>query len=383
MKNLLLKNRLNLFFALFFIFVCGLSYFSWSKVESNPLFKSSSTTYSIAQAKNTGKVNRIEINNIINLSQEVNFQTLFEAPKLGKITQTDSEKNWEEKRIKNGDIFIVAKDKGQSDYRFIFSFRLLQILILFLFFAGLVIWFTKTRGLKAIASMLFSGLIIIGIFVPLFFLGIDAIFLSLICGIMIMVSSFYFAHGASLVINVAFTSSVITLFLSVLISVVSVQALRLTGSASEDSNYLVSVIDGVDLKGLLYSSILISTVGVLDDITTAQTKIIVELKKLKPEITFQQLVRISLSVGEEHVISLVNTLFMAYAGVALPTLILFSVSKVGPWWVFLNSEVVAEEVVRTVCGSLALIIAVPITCYLSAWIVTRKRNTQKFFQVEL
>ena len=73
-----------------------------------------------------------------------------------------------------------------------------------------------------------------------------------------------------------------------------------------------------------------------------------------------------MSIGREHITSLVNTLALAYAGASLPMLLLFTVYQ-QPLWVTLNSEHIVEEVVRTVVGSLALTLAVPITTGIAAY----------------
>ena len=60
------------------------------------------------------------------------------------------------------------------------------------------------------------------------------------------------------------------------------------------------------------------------------------------------------------------------AGRALPLFLLFVLNKNQPLWVILNGELVAEEIVRSLVGSLALILAVPIATFLAAYFLKRK-----------
>lgn len=70
--------------------------------------------------------------------------------------------------------------------------------------------------------------------------------------------------------------------------------------------------------------------------------------------------------GREHIASLINTLFLAYAGVALPLFLLFATNGDQPLWFVVNSEQIAEEIIRTLVGSVGLILAVPIATALAA-----------------
>jgi uncharacterized membrane protein len=76
-------------------------------------------------------------------------------------------------------------------------------------------------------------------------------------------------------------------------------------------------------------------------------------------------------VGRDHIASVVNTLFLAYAGASLALLVLFSTSG-RPVAEILNSGIVAEEIVKTVVGSLGLIAAVPLTTALAAAVALRR-----------
>ena len=112
--------------------------------------------------------------------------------------------------------------------------------------------------------------------------------------------------------------------------------------------------------------IIIGALGVLDDITTAQTATIDELSKANHTLSQRELFTRGMSVGKEHVASLINTLALAYAGASLPILLLFYTNTDTPAWVTVNSEFIAEEIVRTLVGSMALLLAVPISSFLAA-----------------
>ena len=135
-------------------------------------------------------------------------------------------------------------------------------------------------------------------------------------------------------------------------------------------------LSAVNLRGLLLGGIIIGALGVLDDITTAQTAAIDEISKANPRLGFRELYRSGTSIGREHIASLINTLALAYAGASLPILLLFSINEEMPMWTILNSEFMAEEIVRTLVGSSALLLAVPISTYLAARAFAHGKHTR-------
>ncbi len=75
-----------------------------------------------------------------------------------------------------------------------------------------------------------------------------------------------------------------------------------------------------------------------------------------------------MSIGREHIASLINTLFLAYAGIALPVILyLVAFQSQVPLWLTINGEPIAEEIIRTMVGSIGIILAVPITTLLAAY----------------
>jgi uncharacterized membrane protein len=118
---------------------------------------------------------------------------------------------------------------------------------------------------------------------------------------------------------------------------------------------------------------LIGALGVLDDLVITQASVVFELFGLDPTLSHNELYRRSMRVGQDHVAATVNTLVLAYVGASLPMFLLFTLSDVRLGYL-LNLEYVAEEIVRTMVGSLGLISAVPLTTSLSAFVA---RNSHR------
>lgn len=102
----------------------------------------------------------------------------------------------------------------------------------------------------------------------------------------------------------------------------------------------------------------------MDDITVSQASVVAELRSANPRLSKRELFIRSMRVGKDHIASLVNTLILVYTGASLPLLLLF-VNNPHPFTEIINYEIIAEEIVRTLVGSIGLIVAVPITSYIA------------------
>lgn len=279
-----------------------------------------------------------------------------------------------------GDSIVVmeAQDDSGLQYYLVEQYRLDWLLFVVLFFAFLVILLSRWKGLFSILG-LFTGLgVIIWYIVPQIVQGVNPIFVSLVGVLFTAVISLYLAHGFNKRTTLALLSTFVTMTLAVVLSYVFVNLTKLTGSGSESSLFIQTSPTGnkIDLKGLLLGAILIGTLGVLDDITTAQTAVVEELKKLKPDLQMKELYSRSISVGKEHIASLVNTLAFAYIGNSLPLFIAFWVTNGKPWWVILNSEPLVEEFVQSLVASSVLVLAVPIATFVAAYTYGKMNASQ-------
>jgi uncharacterized membrane protein len=247
---------------------------------------------------------------------------------------------------------------GREPYRLPWVFGLLAA------FFVLAVAFAGRTGFTSIIGLAVSVCILAFFVVPAIGNGSNPLLVSFAGAVAIACTSLYLAHGFSFRTSVALLSTLVTLALSLLLSIVAVRLTQLTGGGAEETVFLqLGPLQAVNLRGLLLGGIVIGALGVLDDITTTQTAAINEIKRANPRMTRAQLYRSGLSIGREHIASLVNTLALAYAGASLPLLLLFWSDANAPWWVILNSESLVEEIVRTLVGSMTLTLAVPISTW--------------------
>lgn len=282
------------------------------------------------------------------------------------------------KFVHPGQTVVVIQTVGPQTeplYQIIDVYRLDTIVPYLVLFAAAVIALSRWRGIGSIIGMAISLGVIWQYIVPNILAGHDALLVSITGCLFIMTTTIYLAHGFSRQTTIALISTFATLILTGILAVLFVNAAQLTGLGSEDAYSLkLGPLSTINFKGLLLGGILIGALGVLDDVTTGLTASIFELRNANPSLKFRHLLGAGLRVGREHITSLVNTLVLAYAGASLPIFImLISNPNNYPLWSILNSEMIVEEIVRTLSGSFGLVMAVPITAVLAAWELSRKK----------
>jgi uncharacterized membrane protein len=239
------------------------------------------------------------------------------------------------------------------------------LLALAILFVVAVVAFGRWQGVRSLLGLGLSFVVIIGFVVPAILRGKSPVAVAVTGAMAIMLVSLYLSHGVGRKTTAAVVGTALALGLTAVLASAFVAGASLTGLASEEAVNANFAVGGLSLRGLLLAGIIIGGLGVLDDVTMSQASLVAELHRASPTARFGELVGGALRVGRDHIAATVNTLFLAYAGAALPLLILF-VTGADSLGTVATTEVVAVEAVRALCGSVGLIAAVPLTTVLAA-----------------
>lgn len=265
-----------------------------------------------------------------------------------------------------GDTVLITQNPETNDSYISDYVRTPQLLVLFIVFAVITLLITGLQGFGALVGMGASFVVIFKLILPAILAGYSPLLTVIGASALIIPLIFYPSHGINKKTNIAVVSTLLTLIITGGIATFFANYTHLTGLASEEANFLsLDVASKIDFQGLILAGILISILGVLDDITVSQASVVQQLKLTKKNIKFSELFERAMIVGRDHIASLVNTLILVYAGAALPLLLLF-LEKQSTLASTINLEFMAEEIVRTLIGSIAIILAVPITTFLAA-----------------
>lgn len=272
---------------------------------------------------------------------------------------------------------VVAKtiySNNQTVYSIYDAYRLSNMLIFFVIFFIVIVVIAGLKGIGSILGMLISLSTILLFIVPNILSGKDPLTITLIGSVFILFTTTYLAHGISKKTTIALLSTLISLFLTAGFAIFAINLNHITGLGNEDLFMLqIGPTSIIDIKGLFLSGIIITTLGALNDITTSQSTAVFELKQLEPRLKFLSLFEKGFSIGKEHIASLINTLILAYAGSAFAVFIFFVLNPSHlPYWVIINNEVVADEVIKIIAGSMGLLLSVPIVTLIAAYFFSQK-----------
>lgn len=270
-------------------------------------------------------------------------------------------------------------DDGITRYFIIDYYRISAAVWLFVFIIVLAVIFAGWRGLGALVGLAFSILVIGYFLIPNLAIGKTPYLITAIAIMLISLPGIYISHGISKKTSLALISTYITLLLAVILSVIAVNITRLSGIAGEDTWTLSQHKPELNIHGLLLCGLLISLVGVLDDVTVGQTAVIAELRLANKKLSVRELYTRGTRIGREHIASLINTLVLVYIGASLLFVVYLTVVLPHPLFVIANSEFMMNEIVRSLVGSASLILAMPITTIIAAYFLhpNRKKISKK------
>ncbi|WP_329385096.1 YibE/F family protein [Streptomyces sp. NBC_01716] len=239
-------------------------------------------------------------------------------------------------------------------------------------FALAVIVVGRLRGLMALVALVISFAVLTLFILPAILQGSNPLIVAVVGASAIMLIALYLCHGLTARTSVAVLGTLISLLLIGLLGSLFIGWASLTGNTDDNTGLIHGLFPEIDMSGLLLAGVIIGSLGVLDDVTVTQTSAVWELRQADPDMGPRALYRAGIRIGRDHIASVVNTLVLAYAGAALPLLLLFSIAESSVGTVA-NSELVAEEIVRTLVGSIGLVASVPVTTALAALVVSADR----------
>jgi len=285
--------------------------------------------------------------------------------------------------LQPGDTILVtigARPDGVLTVYFADFVRVNSILWLTIIFVLTILVISRWKGLRSLISMAISLTIIIGYIIPNILAGRDPLWVSISGSVVLLAVTLYLTYGWNLKTHAAVLSMAIVLLITGTLAGIFVLVTRLTGSGDENALFLLQMLDTqISLRGLLLGGMIIGALGVLDDLVTTQASAVFELHHANPSLGFAGLFQSAMRIGQDHVAATVNTLVLAYAGASLPMLLMFSLGR-GDLGSLVNFQFVAEEIVRTLVGSLGLIAAVPLTTAIAILFALRADSLGKWRQ---
>ena len=262
-----------------------------------------------------------------------------------------------------------------ASYVFADFARSSPMLLLAVVFAALVVVVARLRGLAALGGLALSFVVLLKFMVPALLSGESPLAVGVVgCGL-IMFIILYLAHGVSVRTTTALIGTWFGLGAAALLGWWAVQAAHLTGLASEENRIVSAMAGHLQMSGLLLCGIIVASLGLLNDVTVTQASAVWEMHALRPDASAARLFTGAMRVGRDHIASTVYTIVFAYAGAALPALLLINLSQ-RPLGAVLTGETLGEEIMRTLAGSCGLVLSVPLTTAIGVGLVKATAGRQ-------
>jgi len=244
--------------------------------------------------------------------------------------------------------------------------------LLFVLFAALVALVARWTGVRALIGLAASGVVIVAFVLPALLAGHSALLVSLVGSAAVLFLVLYLAYGINVQTSIALLGTLLSLLLCGLLAQLFVIGSSLTGLGSDEADLLASTVT-IDLRGLLLAGVVIGALGALLDMTVTQASAVWQLHQANPAAPSRQLYTSAMAIGRDHVGAATTTLVLAYAGAALPLLVLYQLAH-ADFQDVVTSEIVGSEVVRTLVGSIGLVASVPLTTALAVLAVRADRT---------
>jgi len=339
---------------------------SISAQENNPQAYSAPTEEIKLEGTVLEDGKKVEVTSTGRQGEILNTEQSFNAPNSPSFKTGDKVK-----------LSIFTNPDG-SQQVFITDFiRINSIYWLFAIFVTLVLIIGKKSGLGSIAGMIVSFAVLFLFIIPKITSGSNPVWITLIGVLFILPVTFYLSHGVNRKTTIALVSTFLSVCFTSTLALIFINASQLSGYANEQAGFIQLSRNGnFDIQGLLFAGIIISVLGILDDVTVSQSSIVNQLKVELPKAKVWDIYKKAMNIGRDHIGSVVNTLVLVYTGASLPLLIMFTDNSTG-FNEAINFEIIAEEIVKTLVASIGLVLSIPLTTILAAYFLTKEENNLK------
>lgn len=356
------------------LFVSLISTFSFSFAQEPALLQDKELTMLATVVRvESSELQEVPNTNTTALYQTVVVRIIKGEQQNKEVTITDSAF-----AVQSGDkvyVRYLQTTDGGEYYSIQEPYRLDALLWLLIFFIAVVLLFGGKQGFLSLVALFISFGAIFKYLFPQIITGGNIVALATLGALLSLFVVMYLTHGFTRLTTSAFLGCTLSVIVTLALAKYAVVITKLTGFASEESVYLNIATQGnLDFIALLVGGIIIGVIGVIDDVSITQASVVNQLQLANPQISTRNLYTKALKVGKDHMGAVINTLILAYAGASLPLVLLFYVSNT-PVLELINREIIATEIVRSIVGSVGLLLAVPLTTLIA--VILMKNHASK------
>ena len=234
-------------------------------------------------------------------------------------------------------------------------------LAMFAIFAGLLIIFARQIGIRAFVSFVFTVIVLVKLLFPAILHGYDPLFVCLGFALLFGLMTLALVGGFSVRTLSAMIGFAIGIILTAILTVVAGKEMYLRGITCDWAVFLLqSGYPGLDLTGILLGSIILGASGAMIDVAISVATAVREVANANPLLSLWRLIQSGFEVGRTELGTMTTTLLLAYMGVNIFLIMLFTAQNT-PIAGFLNISMVSHEILRALAGSIGMVMIAPIT----------------------
>ncbi len=381
MKNILFTNKKELIFiAVFFLFIFILAiiptgfekqiYVNSEGVRAKVISVDNSGMYKTGMITQGGQNCEIEIETGSHKGENVKGVNLFVGKyEFDKIFK-EGDKSWVLLEFDSEGNIIFA---NMIDY-----YRIDKQIFLIGLFVLTIIIFSGFTGVRTLLSFSFAVLSIWKILIPLMLKGYNPLFVGLIVGNALTVTTLLLVAGFTKKAYAAIISSIGCSLITAFIAVIFTRYFNIDGTVMQWSESLLYAgFMSLDLTSIFEAGVYLACSGAILDLAIDISASLEEIIKNNPGITKKNLIKSGLTIGKSVVGSQTTTLLLAYMGSYISVMMVY-MAQGTPMMNILNSKAISAEILHTFVGCLGLVLVSPLTSLICGFMYYKNKFTEKF-----
>ena len=282
--------------------------------------------------------------------------------------------------VKVGDRVVVFKtfddygnDEMQMQYYISDVDKRIELYIMGIIFVALVLVIARKNGLKALFALIVTVAFIVKVFIPAVFNGYSPILFAVITAIFSSLVTIYYTVGMNKKFFVSLLGVIGGVVVAGILSYIFTYRMRLNGYLDPELLASASILKNINLKEVIPAGVIIGSLGAVMDVAVSIASSINELHETDPNMTQKSMFKSVINIGTDIIGTMINTLILAYIASSVFTLLLvYAQAGEYPIIRLLNFQDIAVEIMRSVCGSIGILISVPLTAYIGTLIYKQK-----------
>ncbi|MBQ5696516.1 MAG: YibE/F family protein [Clostridium sp.] len=273
-------------------------------------------------------------------------------------------------------VIVGVYDRSGETVATLFSYdRSNTIYLLAIIFSIIVIIIGGIKGVKSLLSLIFTLICCIFLMLPLLLRGVSPIIAGILMAVLSITVTLLLVSGINKKTLTAILGTVSGVVIAGITAYIFGDLSNLSGITMDDAESLMYIAEdtGLKIKGLMFTGILVASLGAVMDVAMSISSSIFEMNSINSKITFKDLFKSSMNIGKDIIGTMTNTLILAFAGGSLSVLILIYSSSM-PYNKLINLDILGTEIVQGLAGSIGIILAVPITALIGCYLCKMEKS---------